>query len=699
MKIHSITELRNTQKISKLVHQEKEPIFITKNGYGDMVLMSIEKYDELTKNKQVENKKIINKNEKLDYSLNSFGFLNTCAIPLEIKVADTTYNANRIIDAVKKQKNCDLIVFPELCLTSYSCGDLFLTRTLKDSCLENIKYILEETKKCNSVFIFGAPIEKDFKLYNCALVCFKGEILGVVPKSFIPNYSEFYEKRYFEKGKSEFSSINFFGKEIPFSTNLLFQNTFNPKEIIGVEICEDLWALNSPHINHINAGATIIVNLSASNETIEKDEQRKMLISSASKKGICSYIYASASYSESTTDLIFSGVTGICENGDFLDYSNPFENKTSCATIDLDYIINEREKNDSFLNLKNDDHLIIYYGNKTKNENFVFSYDKFPFIPKDDEKEKIYNKIIEMQSLSLSRRMKKTNSKHLIIGLSGGLDSTLAYLVCVKCVDFLNIPRKNIIAISMPCFGTSKRTKNNAEELALKYQTDFLEISIKDSVLQHLNDINQSLSEKNVTFENAQARERTQVLMDYANKVNGLVVGTGDLSEIALGWSTYNGDHMSMYSVNASLPKTLIRDMVLFFAQSSNCKEVLLDILNTPVSPELLPTDNQGNITQLTEDKIGPYELHDFFLYLFMKYHFSMKKILFIATKVFYDKYDETTIKKWLSLFIKRFFSQQFKRSCMPDGIKISTVSLSPRGDWRMPSDASYEEFLKEIDC
>lgn len=698
MKIKPIKDLRNTQEISELVHSTDEPIYITKNGYGDMVIMSLENYEKIT----YEKHESFTTYDSLlsSYENDSLGYLNVCAVPLEIKVADIKYNAQNIIKKVNElAKDNQLILFPELALTSYSCGDLFLNRTLKDSCIKYISLILKETEHCNALFAFGAPIEKDNKLYNCAIICFKGKILGIVPKTYLPNYMEFYEKRHFEKGSTSLDYISLFDYKIPFSTNLLFQNALNPKEIIAVEICEDLWVLNSPHIAHVNAGATIILNLSASNELISKEEYRNNLISYTSAKTISAYIYCSATNDESTTDLLFSGVCMISENGTTLNYSAPFENKTISATIDLDYLNNERMKITSFPRANCKNYKIITYENRVEFTKIERKYKKNPFIPDTYEnKVKTYKKILKMQALGLAKRLKHTHMSKMVIGISGGLDSTLAYLVCVECADILNLPRENIIAITLPCFGTSSRTKNNAQQLAKDYNTTFLEISIKDSVSQHLKDINHNSDKKDTTFENAQARERTQVLMDYANQVNGLVIGTGDLSEIALGWSTYNGDHMSMYSVNSSLPKTLIKDMVKILADFSPSKETLLDIVNTPVSPELLPTDKKDNITQLTEDIVGPYELHDFFLFMFIRNHFSIKKIYEITKATFKDVYDAETIKKWLKNFIRRFFTQQFKRSCMPDGIKIGSVSLSPRGDWRMPSDASMEIYLENLE-
>ncbi len=699
MQIKPIKDLRNTQEISELVHSTNDPIYITKNGYGDMVIMSLENYEKITLEKQKAAK--INSDTLLsNYENDSLGYLNVCAVPLEIKVADVKFNANNIIKNVKDlTKDNQIILFPELSLTSYSCGDLFLNRTLKDSCIEYISLILKETKDCSSLFVFGAPIEKDNKLYNCAIVCFKGKILGIVPKTYLPNYMEFYEMRHFEKGSTDLDYVSLFDYKIPFSTNLLFQNALNPKEIIAIEICEDLWALNSPHIAHVNAGATIILNLSASNELISKEEYRKNLISYTSAKTISAYIYCSATNDESTTDLLFSGVSMICENGTTLSYSAPFENKITSSTIDLDYLKNERMKMTSFPKANCENYKIINYENEIILNTITREYPRNPFVPNTYEaKVSKYKKILKMQALGLAKRLKHTGMSKMVVGISGGLDSTLAYLVCVECADILNLPRKNIIAITLPCFGTSARTKNNAQQLAKDYDTTFIEISIKDSVTQHLKDINHDIDKKDTTFENAQARERTQVLMDYANQVNGLVIGTGDLSEIALGWSTYNGDHMSMYSVNSSLPKTLIKDMVYILADFSPSKKTLLDIVNTPVSPELLPADKKGNISQLTEDIVGPYELHDFFLYMFIRNHFSIKKIYEIAKSTFKDVYDEETIKKWLKNFIKRFFSQQFKRSCMPDGIKIGSVSLSPRGDWRMPSDASMAIYLENLE-
>lgn len=697
MHIKPITDLRNTQEISELAHKSDDVIFITKNGYGDLAVMSIEKYAEIMHVNQ-EEKLHAKANLITSKPVNNMGFINVCCTTLHTKVSDINYNAEEIIKNVKLYQKNKIILFPELCLTAYTCHDLFLNRTLKDLILTNIQHILEETKMINSLIVFGAPLEKESRLYNCAFICFKGKIIGIVPKSFLPNYNEFYEGRHFTEGDASLDSVNLFGYDIPFSTNLLFQNALNPLEIIGVEICEDLWVPNSPHIRHVEAGATIILNLSASNEVIAKEEYRENLIKYTSAKTISAYLYTSVCEDESTTDVLFSGVSYIYENGRCLAQSRPFENKPCIATIDLDYLINERINMTSFFKNNTTGYKIINYENDIPLEDIYRCYSKYIFIPSENNRKKTYEKIITMQALGLAKRLKHTHLEKMVLGLSGGLDSTLAFLVLIKCAEILNIDKKNIIAITLPCFGTSQRTKDNASKLTEIYHTSFLEISIKESVIQHLKDLNHPLDVYDVTYENAQARERTQVLMDYANKVGGLVIGTGDLSEIALGWSTYNGDHMSMYAVNSSLPKTLIRDMVNYFSEESSAKEVLLDILSTPVSPELLPTNKKGEISQLTENYIGPYELHDFFLYMFIRNHFSIKKIYFITYLTFSDTYSKEDIKKWLKIFIKRFFSQQFKRSCMPDGIKIGSVALSPRGDLRMPSDASVDSFIQEVD-
>ncbi len=701
MKIRPIKDLRNTIEISELAHKDNEPIFITKNGYSDLVVLSNELYESLIEKKYLQdNNSSIENDVELKNKEENYGYINIAASPIHIEIANPLENAKNIVNEVKTHalNNIQIAVFPELALTGYTCGDLFLNQSIKDACITSIKWILENTENDDVLFAFGTPFEFEEKLYNVAFVCYKGKVLGIVPKSHIPNYNEFYELRHFTPGKNNLSHVYLFNQKIPFSSKLLFKNIINPNSVIGVELCEDLWVNDSPSTELCKAGASIILNLSASNEIIGKEEYRKDLVKMASAKNICAYAYCSSSYEESTTDLLFSGACLISENGRIIKDSSLFEFQSITATIDLNLIHNRRLELNTFI--RNQENIfVVGYEQSLNNVIASINYSKTPFIPLTHDDKKIrYNKILKMQALGLVRRMKHTNCKRVVLGLSGGLDSTLAYLVANKAMDILNYDHKNIIAITLPCFGTSSRTKQNAEYLARDYNTTFLEISIKDSVLKHLDDIKHDITLKDVTFENAQARERTQVLMDYANKVNGLVIGTGDLSEIALGWSTYNGDHMSMYGVNSSIPKTLIKDMIKILSEDSPSKETLLDILDTPVSPELLPPDERGNISQMTEDKVGPYILHDFFLYHFIRNHFSIKKIYFIAKRTFENEFSEDVIKKWLTVFVKRFFNQQFKRSCMPDGVKIGTVSLSPRGDLRMPSDASYKALIKELD-
>lgn len=700
--IRPITDLRKTNEISDLVHAIDEPLFITKNGYGDLVVMSLEYYNclvpnSLTKSDLKSESNYISLPKHTDMCM---GFIKVAAVSLNSRVANVSHNTSEILFEcdLAYSKGAKIIVFPELSVTSYTCGDLFLNHSLIKSAENAIGKIAKETKDYDALIIIGAPIIKDDKLFNCAVVINKGKILGVVPKSYIPNYQEFYEGRYFTPAPKVNSSLSINGKLVPFGTNLIFQNINYPIESIAIEICEDIWVSNCPSINHALGGATIICNLSASNEVIGKEEYRLNLVKMASAKEITAYIYAGAGPSESTTDLIFSGTNIIAENGTILAKSPLFSSSSTIAEIDVERLQNERLKMTSYSTDHHGYH-IIPFETELKELKLDRVIPQFPFIPKTKEvKLERYRKILLMQALGLKKRIEHTSLKKLVIGLSGGLDSTLALLVLVKAADLLKMPRENIIAITMPCFGTSDRTYNNALSLSSGLSITLKNIDISKAVNLHLKDIEHPLDLFDVTYENAQARERTQILMDYANKVQGLVVGTGDLSEMALGWSTYNGDHMSMYGVNCSIPKTLIRDMIAILANDyPSVKETLLNILDTPVSPELLPSKNH-EMTQITEDIVGPYELHDFFLYYFIRYNFGVKKIFYLAKNAFFKKYSDETIKKWLTFFIKRFFSQQFKRSCTPDGVKVGTISLSPRGDWRMPSDAEAKVYLEELE-
>ena len=623
------------------------------------------------------------------------GFLRVASATPHIKVADCTGNAQKIIAMAKEASanGASLVVFPELCITGYTCGDLFLQRALLNSAQENLKAIISETKDLDCVILVGLPVRANSGLYNCAAVICHGDLLGLVPKKYIPNYSEFYELRHFTPAKDELTSINFLGKQTYFGKNVIFECLDMPEFKLGVEICEDLWTAEPPSGKLALNGATIIANLSASDEVIGKADYRRMLVKSQSARLLSAYVYTSAGLGESTQDLVFSGHNLICENGSILAESKRFDTGIIYADVDLQKMENERAKANTFVGEYNFERVCFHLPVKDLTLHRHFS--KTPFVPTNktnlDER---CEEILTIQATGLATRIQHTNAKSIVIGLSGGLDSTLALIVAVHAMDMLKRDRKDIIAVTMPCFGTTKRTKSNAEILAESYGVSFKDINISKAVTQHFEDIGQSLDVLDVTFENGQARERTQVLMDIANKTGGFVVGTGDLSELALGWATYNGDHMSMYAVNASIPKTLVRHLTAFEAEHSdgNLKKALLDILDTPVSPELLPPKD-GEISQKTEDLVGPYELHDFFLYYLVRQGFTPKKIFRLAKIAFEGAYDDETIRKWLKTFLRRFFSQQFKRSCLPDGPKVGTVTLSPRGDWRMPSDAVNTEF------
>ena len=620
------------------------------------------------------------------------------------KVADVLYNVENICYCIDKSydSNVKFLVFPELCITSYTCSDLFLTSILLNKALDGIKLICEKSVDKDMLLAVGAPLIHNNVLYNCAIIIFNGRILGIVPKSYIPNYSEFYEKRWFTEGVNLIDEIiNLpFQENIPFGSNLIFAAGDYK---FGVEICEDLWVTIPPSSYLSLLGANIIGNLSASNELVSKKDYRVSLISNQSARCMSSYIYSSAGVHESTTDLLFSGHLVISENGSILKQNDRFqrENEIITSCIDIFRLNAERLKNLSYrdaskmvpFKAKN-----IYFNFKDTNiKEFDRYVDKHPFVPSNEhEREERCKEIFNIQASALAKRLEHTNLKKAVIGISGGLDSTLALLVVVKTFKLLGIDNKNIIAITMPGFGTTDRTYNNALTLCKELGTDLREINIVDAALQHFKDIGHDKDIHDVTYENVQARERTQILMDLANKEGGLLIGTGDLSELALGWCTYNGDHMSMYSVNPSIPKTLVRYLVKYVAEKESNKEVshtLLDILDTPVSPELLPKSEKGDIVQKTEDIVGPYELHDFFLYHFIKHGSSKERIQFLAEVAFKDDYSKEEINKWLDKFIYRFFTQQFKRSALPDGPKVGSISLSPRGDWRMPSDASFNSF------
>lgn len=627
-----------------------------------------------------------------------------CPVTTISNIEENIKNIKYCINEAEKQ-SCKVLVFPELSITSYSCGDLFNQTTLITKSIDGLKDLCDYSENLDMIIAVGCPIIDDYTMYNCAVVIFKGSILGIMPKSYLPNYSEFYEKRWFTEGINiKNSHLNLgFQNDIPFGTNLIFSDGSLK---LSFETCEDLWAPISPSSYLTLSGANVIGNLSASNELVSKHDYRKNLLKNQSAKTISSYIYASAGVFESTTDVLFSGYLSILENGSIIKENKRFqrENEVICSVIDLEKLDMERVKNVTF---RDSAKLIKDFSAKTISFNFSNSsygdfdryIDPLPFVPSNEnEREERCKEIFSIQCNALAKRLSHTHIDKAVIGISGGLDSTLALLVVIKTFDLLNIPRENIMTITLPGFGTTDRTYNNAVNLCKEFGCSFREINIVGAALKHFEDIGHDPSIHDVTYENVQARERTQILMDISNKIGGLTIGTGDLSELALGWATFNGDHMSMYSVNCSIPKTLVRYLVNYVADhevSPEISNILKDILDTPVSPELLPKDNDGNIAQKTEDIVGPYELHDFFLYHFIKEGASYNKLLFLAKVAFKDIYDDETIEKWLTKFIKRFFTQQFKRSTLPDGPKVGSISLSPRGDWRMPSDASYESFLK----
>lgn len=638
-----------------------------------------------------------------------FGFVRVGAIVPEMKISDVTFNVSKIKDSMLDAyaKGIEITLFPELCLTGYTCADLFLNEHLLKRAMEGLIELRDYTKKVKGVFIVGVPIKCDNQLFNCGAVLENGNILGIVPKTYIPNYGEFYEKRWFSEDNRRISeSITIDGKEIPFKTNILFQERDDERRTFGIEICEDLWCTYPPSNELTIHGAKMIFNLSASNEIIGKNEYRKSLVKSQSEKTISAYIYASSGINESTTDLVFSGASYIYENGKCLAQNDRFDFNTNIIfnDVDLARLESTRYKDISYMGVikdKNKTYDIVYFEGYEPDNKLVRTYEEYPFVPTSAlDRANRCEEILNIQAYALAKRLKATGIKRCVIGISGGLDSTLAFLVIIKAYKILGLDYKDIYGITMPGFGTTNRTYNNACEFVKLYGATLKEVNIKESCLQHFKDIDHDKDVLDVTYENVQARERTQVLMDYANKVGGLVIGTGDLSELALGWCTYNGDHMSMYAVNVSIPKTLVRFLVKYYADTEDDekrKKIILDILDTPVSPELLPPSESGEILQVTEDTIGPYVLHDFFLYHFLRYGADPVKIFYLACETFKDT-KESDIKKWLLVFVRRFFFQQFKRSCLPDGPKVGTISVSPRGDLRMPSDASVNDWIKELE-
>lgn len=637
-------------------------------------------------------------------------FLKVCAATPMLRIGDCEYNVTQIEHCLEKatKEAAELIVFPELCITGYTCGDLFFQTTLLEQSEKAMERLIRCSKQYPMWIVVGAPVQHQGNLYNAALVIYDGKLLGMVPKTYLPNYNEFYEKRWFASGNTLVQDQIFYaGDTVPFATNLLFRANNNPYFTLGMDICEDVWAVIPPSLNHAIQGATVIANLSASNEIIGKSTYRKALIGQQSARTLCAYIYTSSGVYESTTDLVFGGHKLIYENGSLLAESELFEkdNALLYSIVDLEKLYKERLKMHMMQTI--DKKVTSTYQSVTaalpSNEYaFTRMIGAYPFIPSGDkERKERCKQILAIQAHGLARRMQHTHCNQLVIGISGGLDSTLALLVCAKAMQLLEIDNTHIIGITMPGFGTTDRTYTNALSLMKHLGVTIYEIPIRDAVLQHFKDIGHDINNHDVTYENSQARERTQILMDMANRHNALVVGTGDLSELALGWATYNGDHMSMYSVNASIPKTLVRyliDYIANYESKEEVKSILVDILETPVSPELLPPDKQGSIAQKTEDLVGPYALHDFYLYYMIRFGFSPSKIYYLAKHAFEGTYDEQTILKWIKIFYRRFFTQQFKRSCLPDGPKVGSICLSPRGDWRMPSDASSKLWLDEIE-
>ena len=624
------------------------------------------------------------------------GFIKVAAATPKIKVADPAYNTEEILKIIDEtEKNgANILVFSELTISGYTCGDLFLQQPLLTECKNQLLRIVKATENKSMLVVVGCPIVIKQKLYNCAIVISDGSILGIVPKTHLPNYSEFYELRHFTSGEGLEEDL-WFGEEFGYvnvAVNQLFKCKEIPELVVACEICEDLWVPLPPSTYHAMAGATVICNPSASVETTTKESYRRSLVSNQSARLLAAYIYADAGEGESTQDVVYSGHHLICENGSVLAEAKRFTNEIIYADIDVQKLAAERRKMTSFPGGQTDDYFEQEFSLEVKENKITRTFPKAPFVPDNqDERDKRCDEILSLQSMGLKKRLEHTNCKHAVVGISGGLDSTLAVLVTARAFDLLDIPRENLICVTMPCFGTTDRTYQNAVSLIKELGATLKEVRIEKAVRQHFADIGHDENNHDVTYENSQARERTQILMDMANQYNGMVIGTGDMSELALGWATYNGDHMSMYAVNCSVPKTLVRYLVLYYAETTDNKklsEVLMDVLDTPVSPELLPPVD-GVISQKTEDLVGPYELHDFFLYYMLRFGFPKSKLYRMAKLTFDGVYDDETIKKWLDKFYWRFFSQQFKRSCLPDGPKVGSVAVSPRGDLRMPSDAS----------
>lgn len=631
------------------------------------------------------------------------GFVKVAAVTPDIRVADPLYNGEAVLKGIEKAagEGAVVIVCPELCLTGYTCNDLFLQEILLQETKKALLWLVEQTKELNALIFVGLPFEHLGKLYNVAAVMNCGKLIGLVPKTHLPNYGEFYEQRHFTRGMEQPVPVVVGEHAVMMGTRMIFECREYPKLRVAAEICEDLWAPDPPSTYHALSGANLIVNLSASDETTGKDIYRRDLVKGQSARLLCGYVYCSAGEGESTQDIVFSGHNVIAENGTLLAEATRFSNQITYADIDVERMNAERRRMTTFEGRRLDDYWFEGFSLEVRETRLERLVDPAPFVPSDMyDREKRCEEILAIQSMGLKKRLAHTGCQNAVVGISGGLDSTLALLVTVRAFDALGIPREKITAVTMPGFGTTDRTYENAVGMIRCLGATFREISIVNAVNQHFSDIGHDAAVHDVTYENCQARERTQILMDLANKSGGMVIGTGDMSELALGWATYNGDHMSMYAVNCSVPKTLVRHLVRYYADTCGDQEladVLYDVLDTPVSPELLPPED-GKISQKTEDLVGPYELHDFYLYQVLRYGFSPAKVYRLAKHAFAGSYDDETILKWLKTFYRRFFSQQFKRSCIPDGPKVGTIALSPRGDLRMPSDASVNVWMREIE-
>ena len=634
------------------------------------------------------------------------GYVRVEVVTPDIKVADCIFNTEQICSRIDKAYDAQVsvIVFPEMCITGYTCNDLFLQDTLLSDAQKSLATITEYTKGKNMLTVVGLPFEYCNKLYNVAAVIKDGVILGLVPKKYIPNYNEFYERRQFTEGFDKAVKVCVAGQQTYMGSRILFRCSDFEKLVVGVEICEDLWTPLPPSVSHAMNGATLIVNPSASNETVGKEDYRRSLVTGQSARLVCAYAYASSGDGESTQDIVFGGHDIIAENGTLLAETSLFANNSVINDIDFDRLNSERRRMSTFTSATdNDEYTVVDFSLAgTEYTSLVRFIDPHPFVPENEAtRNKRCEAILSIQEMGLKKRLAHIGCKNVVIGISGGLDSTLALLVAVRAYGLLGLDMSGIHAVTMPGFGTTDRTYDNAVKMIKSLGCTFHEISIRESVTRHFEDIGHDINVHDVTYENGQARERTQILMDIANKVNGIVIGTGDMSELALGWATYNGDHMSMYGVNASVPKTLVRHLVRYYAEvlaDSTLAKVLYDVLDTPVSPELLPPDENGQIEQKTEDLVGPYELHDFFMYYILRFGIHPAKLYRIASAAFRPDYSEETILKWLKTFYRRFFAQHFKRSCLPDGPKVGTVAVSPRGDLRMPSDACARIWLKELD-